>query len=151
VLGSASLTALAGTAVVAVIALRRAAARTVMLTGILALISGVAVTLLALDIRSLALFFVGTVISGVGFGSGFQGGIRTVVPRARPHERSGVLSLLYTISYLGMGLPAVIAGFLVVHSGGLVTTSYEYGAAVIVLAAGALAGLLRARPSSDLH
>ena len=151
VLGSASLTALAGTAVVAVIALRRAQAKTVMLTGILALIGGVAVTLLALDIRSLALFFVGTVVSGVGFGSGFQGGIRTVVPQARPHERSGVLSLLYTISYLGMGLPAVIAGFLVVHGGGLVTTSYEYGAAVIVLAAAALAGLLRARPSSDLH
>ncbi|MBR7835107.1 MFS transporter [Actinospica durhamensis] len=151
VLGSASLTALAGTAVVAVIALRRAQARTVMLTGILALVGGVAVTLLALDIRSLALFFVGTVVSGVGFGSGFQGGIRTVVPQARPHERSGVLSLLYTISYLGMGLPAVIAGFLVVHGGGLVTTSYEYGAAVIVLAAAALAGLLRGRPSAELH
>jgi MFS family permease len=141
--GAVSLTALAGTAVVAVVALRRAGARTVMLTGILALIIGVAVTLLALDAHSIALFFVGTVISGVGFGSGFQGGIRTVVPRAAAHQRSGVLSLLYTISYLGMGLPAVIAGFLVVHGGGLIDTAYQYGAAVIVLAVLALAGLLR--------
>jgi predicted MFS family arabinose efflux permease len=117
----------------------------VMLTGILALIIGVAVTLAALDARSIALFFVGTAIGGVGFGSGFQGGIRTVVPRAAAHERSGVLSLLYTVSYLGMGLPAVIAGFLVVHGSGLIDTAYEYGAALIVLALLALAGLLRTR------
>jgi MFS family permease len=103
----------------------------------------VAVTLGALDARSIALFFVGTAISGIGFGSGFQGGIRTVVPRAAAHERSGVLSLLYTVSYLGMGLPAVVAGVLVVHGSGLIDTAYEYGAALIVLALLALAGLLR--------
>lgn len=143
ILGASSLTALAAPAVIAIIALRRADARTVMRTGILSLISGVAITMLALDIRSIALFFVGTVISGIGFGSGFQGGIRTVVPRAAAHERSGVLSLLYTVSYLGLGLPAVIAGFLVVHGGGLITTSYEYGIAVIVLALPALIELLR--------
>jgi MFS family permease len=143
VLGAASLTALTTAAVAGIVALRRAGARTVMLTGILALIGGVAVTLAALAARSTALFFAGTVISGVGFGSGFQGGIRTVVPRAAAHERSGVLSLLYTVSYLGMGLPAVIAGFLVVHVGGLVDTAYEYGAAVVVLAALALPGLVR--------
>jgi hypothetical protein len=56
-----------------------------------------------------------------------------------------VLSLLYTVSYLGMGLPAVIAGFLVVRGGGLIDTAYEYGAALIVLAVLALAGLLRTR------
>jgi MFS family permease len=143
VLGALSLTALAAPAVLAVIVLRNAAARTVMRTGILALIAGVAITLLALDVRSVSLFFLGTVIGGLGFGSGFQGGIRTVVPRAAAHERSGLLSLLYTVSYLGLGLPAVIAGFLVVHGGGLVTTAYEYGAAVIVLALPALAELLR--------
>jgi MFS family permease len=143
VLGAASLTALTTAAVGGIVALRRAGARTVMLTGILALAGGVAVTLVALAAGSTALFFAGTVVSGVGFGSGFQGGIRTVVPRAAAHERSGVLSLLYTVSYLGMGLPAVIAGFLVVHVGGLVDTAYEYGAAVIALAALALVGLVR--------
>ena len=151
ILGSASLAALAAPAVIAIIALRRAAARAVMLTGVLSLIIGVAMTLLALDIRSITLFFIGTVISGVGFGSGFQGGIRTVVPRAEAHERAGVLSLLYTVSYLGLGLPAVIAGFLVVHGGGLVTTAYEFGAAVIVLAIPALVELLRPHHDSDLH
>ena len=146
--GAASLTVLAGTAVVAVLALRRAQAQTVMLTGISALIIGVALTLAALDARSTVLFFLGTAISGIGFGSGFQGGIRTVVPRAAAHERSGVLSLLYTVSYLGMGLPAVIAGVLVVRGGGLIDTAYEYGAALIVLALLALAGLLRTSRAS---
>lgn len=145
VLGAASLTVLTAAAVAAIITLRSAAAQTVMATGAVALITGVALTLLSLDIRSTALFFVGTTISGIGFGSGFQGGIRTVVPFATAHERAGVLSLLYTISYLGMGLPAVIAGVLVVHGGGLIDTAYEYGAALITLTALALAGLLRPR------
>ena len=143
ILGAVSLTVLAGTAVVAVFGLRRASAHAVMLTGILTLVGGVAVTLVALDIRSTPLFFAATALSGVGFGSGFQGGIRTVVPRAAAHERAGVLSLLYIVSYLGMGLPAVVAGVLVVRGGGLIDTAYQYGAAVIVLALLALPGLLR--------
>jgi MFS family permease len=90
-------------------------------------------------------FFLGTAISGVGFGSGFQGGIRTVLPLAAAHERAGVLSLVYIVSYLGLGVPAVIAGFVIVHGGGLTGTAIYYGGAVIVLAALALLGLLRVR------
>jgi hypothetical protein len=56
-----------------------------------------------------------------------------------------ILSLLFVVSYLGMGVPAVIVGVLVVHGGGLLTTAHEYGIAVIVLAAVALPGLLRHR------
>ena len=143
VLGGLSLTVLAATAVAAVLLLRDASAHAVMITGIVALIGGVAITLLALTVKSPALFFAGTVVSGVGFGSGFQGGIRTVVPRAAAHERAGVLSLLFIISYLGMGLPAVAAGFRIVHGGGLVGTARDYGAAVVLLALLAVAGLLR--------
>ncbi|MEU4654962.1 MFS transporter [Streptomyces sp. NPDC023723] len=143
VLGGLSLFVLAGVAAVSVVVLRKAAARTVMLTGILALIAGVTLTLLSVRDSSAAGFFVGTAVAGVGFGSGLQGGIRTVVPLARPHESSGVLSLVFVVSYLGMGVPAVVAGFLVVHAGGLTATAQEYGAAVIVLAALALFGLLR--------
>jgi MFS family permease len=146
VLGSLSLFVLAASAVVAIIVLRRAAARTVMLFGVTALIIGVAVTVLAVSLQSAALFFAGSVISGAGFGGGFQGGIRTVVPLAAAHERAGVVSLLYVVSYLGLGVPAVLAGFGVVHGGGLVSTARYYGAAVIALAALALFGLLRSRP-----
>ncbi len=145
VLGGLSLFLLTLTAVLAIIVLRGADARTVMLTGILALITGVAVTMLALGISSTPLFFAGTAISGAGFGSGFQGGIRTVVPQAAAHQRAGVLSLLYIVSYLGLGVPAVAAGFVIVHGGGLTDTALYYGGAVILLAALALPGLLGAR------
>ncbi|MDI5963454.1 MFS transporter [Streptantibioticus silvisoli] len=143
VIGGLILFVLAGVAAVSVLILRKAATRTVMLTGILALIAGVTLTLVSIRDSSPTGFFVGTAIAGVGFGSGFQGGIRTVMPLARPHESSGVLSLLFVVSYLGMGVPTVIAGFLVVHAGGLTTTAQEYGVALIVLAAFALLGLLR--------
>ena len=145
VLGSLSLFILTLTAVLAIIVLRGAAGRTVMLTGILALIAGVSVTMLALGIASTPLFFAGSAISGVGFGAGFQGSIRIVVPQAAVHERAGVLSLLYIASYLGLGVPAVAAGFLIVHGLGLTDTALYYGGAVILLAALALPGLLGAR------
>jgi MFS family permease len=145
-LGSLSLFVLAASAVVAIIAARRVAARIVMLFGILALIAGVAVTVMAVSLRSATLFFAGSAIAGAGFGGGFQGGIRTVVPLAAAHERAGLVSLLYVVSYLGLGVPAVLAGFGVVHGGGLINTARYYGAAVIALAALALFGLLRSRP-----
>jgi hypothetical protein len=50
------------------------------------------------------------------------------------------------VSYLGLGVPAVLAGFGVVHGGGLIDTARYYGVAVIALAMVALAGLLRTRP-----
>ena len=81
-----------------------------------------------------------------GFGSGFQGGIRMVVPLAAAPERAGLVSLLYVVSYLGLGVPAVLAGFGVVHGGGLIDTTRYYGAAVIALAALALFGLAKNRP-----
>jgi MFS family permease len=144
-LGAASITTLGAGLIVAVYLLRRTPAHLVMLTGIVGLIVGIAITLAALSAGSTALFFVGTAVSGVAFGAGFQGAIRTVVPFAAPHERAGVMSLLFVVSYLGMGVPAVAAGFLAVHGAGLVGAARYYGAALIVLAVVALAGLYRTR------
>ena len=143
VLAGLALFTLAASAVVTVLLLRNAAPRGVMAFGGVALVVGVGLTLLAIDSRSAALFFVGAVIAGAGFGAGFQGAIRTIVPLAAPHERAGVLSIVYVISYLAMGLPAVVAGFLVVDVDGLLPTARGYSVAVMVLAALALLGLIR--------
>ncbi|MQY34684.1 hypothetical protein SRB17_26540 [Streptomyces sp. RB17] len=148
VYGGLALFVLAGVAAAATLVLRAAPPRGVMLTGIGTLVAGVALTLIAVENGSSALFFAGSAVAGIGFGSGFQGGIRTVIPLTAAHERSGVLSLLYVVSYLGMGVPSVIAGYLVVHAGGLLATAREYGAAVIVLALLAVLGLLTERRSS---
>ncbi|UQX89553.1 MFS transporter [Jatrophihabitans telluris] len=145
VYGGLSLFVLAGVAALSVLLLRRTGAQAVMGLGILALIVGVGLTVIAISVSSTALFFLGTGVAGVGFGSGFQGGIRTVLPRTAPHERSGVLSVLYLVSYLGLGVPAVLGGYLVVNAGGLLDTAREYGLAVIVLALLAAVGLARGR------
>jgi MFS family permease len=150
VLGGLALFVLAGSGALTVLLLRRSQPATVMALGIAALIGGVGVTLVAVTYSSTALFFAGTAVAGVGFGGGFQGAIRTVIPLAAPHQRAGLLSTLYVVSYLAMGLPSVVAGFLVVHGGGVLTTAREYGLAVMVLAALALVDVARpalARPS----
>jgi predicted MFS family arabinose efflux permease len=140
---------LAGVASLTTYVLRAMPAPKVMLLGTTALIAGVAAVLLSLWAASALGFFAGTAVAGVGFGAGFQGGIRLVAPLARPEQRAGVLSVLFTISYLGLGVPAVAAGFAVAKGGGLVATSYEYGVAVIVLAALAAVNLIRLRTHND--
>jgi MFS family permease len=149
VLGGLALFVLAGAGAVAVLVLRAAPARLVMLLGMTMLLAGVGVTLLAVAISSVGVFLAGTTIAGVGFGAGFQGAIRTVLPLAAAHERAGVLSALFVVSYLGLGLPGVIAGYLVVHGGGLLASTREYAVAVMILAALAILGLVR-RPRPRL-
>jgi len=142
VLGGMGLFALAGAGSIAVVLLRNASPQTSMTVGTSLLITGVALTLLGVNATSSLLFFGGTVVAGLGFGASFQGGIRTVMPHAEAHQRAGLLSVIYSISYVALGVPAVIAGYLVVNDGGLLDTAREYGVAVIALAALALAGLL---------
>jgi MFS family permease len=147
-LGGLALFILAGSAALAVPLLRTAPPRTVMLIGTIALLTGVATTLLATATSSLALFLAGTGIAGVGFGGCFQGAIRMVAPLAAPHERAGVVSIIYLASYVALGLPAIIAGVLVVHGSSILITSREYGATIMLLAALAMVGLVvqRLRP-----
>lgn len=142
VIGGLSLFVLAASAGVTVLLLRNAQPRTLMLFGTVSLIVGVGITLIAMYALSSAVFFIGAVIAGAGFGAGFQGAIRMVIPLAAPHERSGLLSAIYVASYLALGLPAVIGGYLVVH-GGLLPAGHEYGVAVMILAATALVAVLR--------
>lgn len=146
VYGGLSLFILAGVAAVAVLVFNRAQPRSTLYLSIGALVAGVAITLAATATDSVAGFFIGTAVAGVGFGGGFQGGIRLVVPLVDAQDRAGVLSVLYIVSYLGLGLPAVIGGILVTEVNGLLATAQEYGVAVVVLAAVALAGLLLHRP-----
>lgn len=60
-----------------------------------------------------------------------------------------MLAILYTVSYVAMGTPAVIAGLLVVHGDGVVPTALEYGGGVLMLAVLALAGLLYSRRTTS--
>ena len=139
-LGGLAVFVLAGSGALTVFVVRARPARVVMTVGALALIAGVALTLAAIPLGSAMVFFAGAALAGVGFGAGFQGAIRMVVPLAAPTERAGVLSALYVVCYLAMGVPAVFGGLRVVYGHGLLAAAREYGVAVIVLAVLALAG-----------
>jgi predicted MFS family arabinose efflux permease len=141
ILGGASLFVLALSGSLTVLAFHRTEARRFALVGAGLVVAGVLVVLWSVTNTSAPGFFIGTAIAGAGFGAGFQGGLRTVVPLAEPHQRAGVISVVYVISYLAMGLPAMIAGVLVVHST-VTHTAQAFGAAVILLAALTAAGLL---------
>lgn len=140
--GGIALFVLAGSGGTSVLLMRNLEARTLMIYGPAALMAGVALTISSLSYHSGAGFFLGSALAGSGFGTGFQGAIRTVVPLAAPQERGGVLSVIFVISYIALGLPAVIAGYSVARSGDLFLTAREFGAVVIVLAALALVGTL---------
>jgi len=142
-LGALALSTLAGVAAAAGLVLRDQTPRTLMLVAIAALVTGVTGTLVSVEAGWLLGFFLGSFVAGIGFGSGFQGAVRSVVGAAEPHERAGVLSALYVVAYLGMGVPAVVAGALVGRVGDVTTVVRGYGVVLIVLALGALVGLLR--------
>jgi predicted MFS family arabinose efflux permease len=149
VLGGLGLFVLAASAAITVLVLHHAGARTLTMLGTAALLVGSGTTYLAISHDSSIALFAGMVIAGVGFGGGFQGAVRSVIPLAAPHERAGVLSLVYVVSYLAMGLPAVLAGYFVVDGGGVISTAKEYAIAVMVLAALAAFGAIRpARPAA---
>ncbi|WP_339457018.1 MFS transporter [Pseudomonas sp. EA_65y_Pfl1_P120] len=102
---------------------------------------GVALILTAVHSASLPLFFIATLIAGSGFGAGFLGALRSVVPLALSHERAGLMSAFYVLSYLAFCLPSLLAGNLI-RSFGLIVTTDGYGAVLILLSLGALVGLL---------
>ncbi|MES1178391.1 MAG: MFS transporter [Myxococcales bacterium] len=144
-LGGLTLFVLAGSAAITVFVTRSRTPNSLTTLGMSALFVGTGLTLLAIPVESLWLFFAGCVVAGAGFGAGFQGAIRSVLVLASPLERAGVLSTLYVVAYLAMGLPAVLGGVRAVHGGGVTGTAREYALSVMVLAALALVGSLRQR------
>jgi len=134
--------AFAGSGAAAVLALGSRTPRTAMAYGALALVVGTAAAMGALGAQSATGFFLATALAGSGFGAGFQGAVRTVLPTAKAHERAGVLSVVFVVSYLAMGIPAIAAGFFVSHGGALLPTAQYFGAVVAALASFALMGTL---------
>jgi MFS family permease len=141
-IGGATVAVLTVTGALMIYTLRHRPADKVLLLGASLLPAGVALILLAVHSASLPLFFFGTLVAGGGFGAGFLGALRSIVPLALPHERGGLMSAFYALSYLAFCLPSLLAGNLT-RTFGLVATTDGYGAVLIILSLGALVGLMR--------
>jgi MFS family permease len=143
-IGGATVAALTVTGALMIYTLRNQAVTKALQLGASSLPVGVVLILLGVHSASLPLFFLGTLVAGCGFGAGFLGAVRSLVPLALPHERAGLMSAYYVLSYLAFCLPALLAGNLA-RTFGLVATTDGYAAVLIVLALSAMVGLLRSR------
>jgi MFS family permease len=146
-IGGATVAALTLTGALMIFTLRNRPANRALQLGASLLPTGIILFLLGVHSASLPLFFLGTLVAGGGFGAGFLGAVRSLVPLALPHERAGLMSAFYVLSYLAFCLPSLLAGSLT-RSFGLVVTTDGYSAALIILALSALFALMRQRPVS---
>lgn len=144
-IGGLALAVFSGSGVVAIVAMRTRSARAFAWVGSLGLLVGMGFVLISLQMQFITLFFLGIGIAGAGFGAGFQGGIRLVVALANPTELAGVLSVSFLCCYLGMGLPAIAAGYEVAEGADITLTAQVFGALISLLAILALLGLISTR------
>ena len=112
--------------------------RTAMVAGAAILAAATVGVLLSLAAHSPVGFFATSMTAGLGFGAGFNGGMRSLLTDLDPGRRSGVLSAAYLISYLGSALPAYLSGLLT-GPWGLTAVTRAYGGLVILLAILAIA------------
>jgi predicted MFS family arabinose efflux permease len=134
--------ALAGGLAVATVAMAGAAAPVlvrdrnpgrVTVAGALGLAAGTGLTVIGLWLVSVPLFFLGTALSGAGFGAGFFGAFRWLAELAGEEHRAELFAGFYLLSYLALSVPALLAGVGVAGLG-LRLTATVYGGAVIALA-----------------
>ncbi|WP_432485766.1 MFS transporter [Kineococcus esterisolvens] len=141
--GGLVVASLTGTGALVGVLTRHLPPRRVAVAGSAAFLVGPALLVAALQQASTPLFFTASVVSGVGFGAAFQGGLRAVVATAPAAERAGVLAAVYVMCYLAFGVPSVVGGLLTPHVG-LRAVAEGYAVLVVLLGAASLALAARA-------
>src|SRR5436190_3337773 len=132
---------LTGLGAAASAALARKRPSGVMLGGCVTLIAGALMTFASIQTGAPSVLFLGTAVAGLGFGSAFVGAYRATVARAASDERAGLITVIYIVSYLATGIPAVIGGIAASHYG-LHRTALVYLATVAALAVAAISLLI---------
>ncbi|MGE8045114.1 MFS transporter [Pseudomonas monteilii] len=98
-----------------------------------ALCTGALVLWLAVTSGYLGLFALGTLVTGIGFGSGFLGATRSLFPLAEPDQRAGLLAAFYVLSYLAFCVPVLLVSALVSWLG-LTGAAQLYLTGIVLLA-----------------
>ncbi|MGO7037552.1 MFS transporter [Rhizobium acaciae] len=138
--GGAVVTALMVSGAIAVYLRRSKTASANLVFGVSAKTLGILTVVAGVHLANVPLLLVGTIFTGVGFGTNFLGSIGTIMPLAKPDERAGLLSAFYVQSYLAFSLPAILAGFLAKSAGYALTTDI-YATAILLLMGVGLASI----------
>jgi hypothetical protein len=88
---------------------------------------------IAVASHSSAVFLVGVVVAGSGFGVAFLGALRALSGAIPPGRGASVTSAFYVVAYSALSLPAILAGVLVTPLG-LDATFETFGGIIALLA-----------------
>ncbi|OLC27372.1 MAG: hypothetical protein AUH40_01815 [Chloroflexi bacterium 13_1_40CM_65_17] len=147
VLGGLAIGVLAGVGVAAIVTARAWQPGRSMIVGGMSLVAGLGLTVVAVALSAPLLFFAATAVTGVGFGIGWLGVLRSLVGLASPTARGALIAAIFVVAYLAFSVPAVAAGYGVTQVG-LHQAALIYGAAIGVLAiVGLVATVLASRPA----
>jgi predicted MFS family arabinose efflux permease len=147
IVNSLGVFALAGTGAAAQLAFGRTAPWAGTAVGSLALATGMVAIVIGASTETTALYWIGAVVGGGGFGVAFLGGLRALSAAIPPQHRAEVMSAFYVVAYLAISLPAILAGVLVT-SLGLESTFEIFGSVIAALALAVAFEAYRTRPVS---
>jgi MFS family permease len=114
--------------------------------GSLALALGMILIVLSAAADSVALYWIGAVVGGGGFGVAFLGGLRALSVVIPPEHRAAVMSAFYIVAYAAISVPAILAGSLV-SAWGLQSTFEVFGLVIAGLALVVAFEAWRTRPA----
>jgi predicted MFS family arabinose efflux permease len=101
--------------------------------GSVVLAAGTVAIVIAVASHSSAVFLVGVVVAGSGFGVAFLGALRALSGAIPPGRGASVTSAFYVVAYSALSLPAILAGVLVTPLG-LDATFETFGGIIALLA-----------------
>ena len=132
--------------VVSIVA-RSLTARTAMTLGAFASATGMGLLAMAVALHGLPIFLLATVMAGAGYSLLFLSALQVMNTAAPAQHRGAVLSALYLLAYLSMGMVAISLGL--VATGWGLRLATDLGAGVIALLSVATLALATAiRPST---
>jgi MFS family permease len=99
--------------------------------GSVASVSGMGLLVIAIGRHDLVAYLAATAAAGAGYSLLFVGGLELINATVPPHHRGGVLSALYLLGYLSMGVVALVLG--IVATGRGLGLAVDLGAGAITI------------------
>ena len=123
--------------------------RTALIAGALVSGLGMALLILAVNLRDLLIYLLATAAAGGAYSLLFVGGLQLISAAAPEHRCGGILSALYLLGYLSMGALALVLGAIATTRG--LSLAVDLGAAAIILTNVATLVLAMTTPFTKPH
>ncbi|MHC1560013.1 MFS transporter [Actinomycetospora sp. C-140] len=113
--------------------------------GAAVLVLGVAVYVVAIAVGSFAVYLVGAVVAGTGFGAAFAGAMRVLLERSPEGTHAGTLAAIYLFCYFAAAVSSLLAGVAVEIWGLPAVATVLCGLVALMVATGATGSVRRMR------